>query len=154
MKCPFCKKDTDTRVIESRSIDNDTGIRRRRECMSCKKRFTTHERIKEWDLLVVKRNKTREAFNRDKIESGIFRAFEKRKTSSPTLEALIDTIEQELRESFPKEVPSKEIGHLILQKIKQIDEVAYIRFASVYRKFEDANQFIEEIKTIRMEEKK
>ena len=151
MQCPFCNKDTDSRVIESRSIDNNSGIRRRRECLSCRKRFTTFERIKEWGYMVIKRDNTRELFNNEKIKSGIFRAFEKRTIESEKLEKMAYSIEQELREKYPKEVPSREIGNLILLETLKIDEVAYIRFASVYRKFEDVNQFLEEIKQIKGE---
>ena len=151
MQCPFCNKDTDSRVVESRSIDNNSGVRRRRECLSCRKRFTTFERIKEWGYMVIKRDNTRELFNNEKIKAGIFRAFEKRTIESEKLEKMAYSIEQELREKYPKEVPSREIGNLILLETLKIDEVAYIRFASVYRKFEDVNQFLEEIKQIKGE---
>lgn len=148
MQCPFCHQDTDSRVVESRAIDDNTGIRRRRECLSCQKRFTTYERIKEWEYMVVKKDNTRELFDTDKLKSGVFRAFEKRSSSREQLEDLIHSIEQEIRDQHPKEVSSRDIGELILLKIKNVDEVAYVRFASVYREFDDVSQFLEEIKTI------
>ena len=149
MQCPFCNKDTDSRVIESRSIDNNSGIRRRRECLFCGKRFTTFERVREWGYMVVKRDNTRELFDNEKIKAGIFRAFKKRAVESKALEKMSYSIEQELREKYPKEVFSSEIGKLILLEILKKDEVAYIRFASVYRKFEDVSQFLEEINQLK-----
>ncbi len=152
MQCPFCNKDTDSRVIESRSIDSNSEIRRRRKCLSCKKRFTTFEHIKKWGYMVIKRDNTRELFNTEKIKAGIFRAFEKRTVENEKLENMAHSIKQELIEKYTKEVPSREIGNLILLKILKVDEVAYVRFASVYRQFNDINQFIAEVNKINKKE--
>ncbi|MDW7674441.1 MAG: transcriptional regulator NrdR [Bacillota bacterium] len=140
MRCPSCKNE-DTRVIESRSSEDGSAIRRRRKCPDCNKRFTTFERIE--DQLVIKKNGTKEAFNRGKILVGILRACEKRPISMEKVEAAVDQIEDKLRSDYEKEVSVEVIGQLVMDQLKGLDQVAYVRFASVYRQFEDVTNFIE-----------
>lgn len=140
MKCMFCGNDED-KVIDSRIINDGLSIRRRRECLRCKKRFTTFETIETTPILVIKANNTREPFSRDKIKAGIIKACEKRPISSLQIDELIDEIEKEIQNSLKGEVESKVIGELVMNKLKNLDEIAYIRFASVYRKFTDATNF-------------
>ncbi|MFC1596147.1 transcriptional regulator NrdR [Candidatus Margulisiibacteriota bacterium] len=147
MKCPYCS-DTQIRVTESRSVDNDSAIRRRRECEVCKKRFTTYERVKELDLLVVKNDGRREPFDREKLKSGITKACEKRPISADTIDELLRVVEAPLREGTDKEITTSVIGARIMEELHKIDQVAYVRFASVYRQFKDVNEFLEEIKKI------
>ena len=144
MKCPFCDN-PDTKVIDSRPADDGERIRRRRECLSCKKRFTTHEVIESVPIIVVKRDKSREVFDRAKLTGGILRACEKRPVSLEQIESVVDSIESSLQSSLDREVTSQSIGELAMEKLKDVDEVAYVRFASVYRSFKDINTFMEEL---------
>ena len=145
MKCPFCGHIED-KVIDSRSSNEDKSVRRRRECMKCKRRFTTYEYIEEIPLMVIKKDGRREAFDRNKMISGILKACEKRPVSLEKVEALVDKVEKDLRESFDKEVKVQEVGELVMENLHHLDEVAYVRFASVYRQFKDINQFMKELK--------
>ena len=144
MKCPFCNA-SDTKVIDSRPTDEGQRIRRRRECLSCGKRFTTYEIIESLPIIVIKKDKSRETFNRDKLMTGLLRACEKRPVSIDTLDNMIDEIETTLQNSLDREVSSEKIGQLVMEKLKKIDEVAYVRFASVYRQFKDINTFMREL---------
>lgn len=147
MKCPFCSY-TESKVIDSRSSDDGDRIRRRRECLSCGTRFTTYETIETTPLMVIKRDQSRQPFDKKKLLSGLMRACEKRPVSYETLERLVDQIEHTLKNSFVKEVSSQEIGELTLQKLKDVDLVAYVRFASVYRDFGDLDSFMSELKKL------
>ena len=147
MKCPFCSH-TEDKVIDSRSSNEDKSVRRRRECLKCKKRFTTYEYIEEVPLMVIKKDGRREAFDRNKIISGILKACEKRPVSMEKVEATVDRVEKELQKSFDKEVKAQVIGELVMDHLHKIDEVAYVRFASVYRQFKDINQFMRELKDL------
>ena len=138
MKCPFCSFE-ESKVIDSRPTDEGQRIRRRRECLSCGKRFTTYEIIESLPIIVIKKDKSRETFNRDKLMTGLLRACEKRPVSIDTLDNMIDEIETTLQNSLDREVSSEKIGQLVMEKLKKIDEVAYVRFASVYRQFKDIN---------------
>ena len=144
MKFPFCGHD-ESKVIYSRPADDGERIRRRRECLSCKKRFTTHEVIESVPIIVVKRDKSREVFDRAKLTGGILRACEKRPVSLEQIESVVDSIESSLQSSLDREVTSQSIGELAMEKLKDVDEVAYVRFASVYRSFKDINTFMEEL---------
>ncbi|HOD02557.1 MAG: Transcriptional repressor NrdR [Firmicutes bacterium ADurb.Bin300] len=150
MKCPFCGFE-ESKVIDSRPTDEGERIRRRRECISCAKRFTTYEIIETVPIVVVKRDKSRQVFDRDKILGGMLRACEKRQVSIDTIEKAIDQIEMELQNSLDREVNSTRIGELVMQKLKEIDEVAYVRFASVYRQFKDINTFRDELNKLLLE---
>ena len=150
MKCPFCGYE-ESKVIDSRPTDEGERIRRRRECIKCAKRFTTYEIIETVPIVVVKRDKSREVFDRDKILGGMMRACEKRPVSIDTIERAIDEIEGELQNSLDREVTSAHIGELVMQKLKEIDEVAYVRFASVYRQFKDINTFRDELNKLLMD---
>jgi transcriptional repressor NrdR len=145
LKCPYCNGE-ESKVVDSRATEDDGSIRRRRECLNCSKRYTTYEKIENIQIFVIKRNLTREVFDRDKIISGVIRACEKRPVSRLDIENLVNSIEKRLNNTMTSEIGSEEIGELILEKLRDMDEVAYIRFASVYRKFDDINSFIEEIK--------
>lgn len=147
MKCPYCNSDG-TRVIDSRPVDDNTAIRRRRLCDSCGKRFTTYERVERIPLIVIKKDNTREAYDRSKIESGILRACHKRPVSVSQIKALVDDLENELYYREEQEIPSSEIGEFVMDKLKNLDAVAYVRFASVYREFKDVNTFVNELKKI------
>ena len=147
MKCPFCGHIED-KVIDSRSSNEDRSVRRRRECMKCKKRFTTYEYIEEVPLMVIKKDGRREAFDRNKIISGILKACEKRPVSVEKVETVVERIEKELQKSFDKEVKAQVLGELVMEHLHKIDEVAYVRFASVYRQFKDINQFMKELKDL------
>ena len=147
MKCPFCSH-TEDKVIDSRSSNEDKSVRRRRECLKCKKRFTTYEYIEEVPLMVIKKDGRRESFDRNKIISGILKACEKRPVSMEKVEAVVDKVEKELQKSFDKEVKAQVIGELVMDYLHKIDEVAYVRFASVYRQFKDINQFMKELKDL------
>lgn len=140
MKCPFCTSD-DTQVLESRAVDDGLGIRRRRECMSCKKRFTTRERIKRSYLWVIKKNGNRELFEREKIKRGMLRAIEKRPVTLDLIDEMVDDIEREMLNKESEEVPSSLIGKEILKRLKKTDKVAWLRFASVYMEFKDLEDF-------------
>ena len=144
MKCPFCGYE-ESKVIDSRPTDEGERIRRRRECLNCAKRFTTYELIESLPIIVIKRDKSRETFNRDKLMTGMLRACEKRPVSIDTLEKAIDSIETVIQNSIDREVTSERIGELTMEKLKEIDEVAYVRFASVYRQFKDINTFMNEL---------
>ncbi len=147
MKCPFCGFIED-KVIDSRSSNEDKSVRRRRECMKCKRRFTTYEYIEEIPLMVIKKDGRREAFDRNKIISGILKACEKRPVSMEKVEAVVDKVEKELQKSFDKEVKAQVVGELVMDYLHKLDEVAYVRFASVYRQFKDINQFMKELKDL------
>ncbi|MFC1478288.1 transcriptional regulator NrdR [Candidatus Margulisiibacteriota bacterium] len=147
MKCPYCS-DTQIRVTESRTVENESAIRRRRECEICFKRFTTYERIKELDLLVVKNDGRREPFDREKLKTGITKACEKRPISVETIEEVLRNVEVPLRESTEKEVLSATIGERVMDELHKVDHIAFVRFASVYRQFKDVNEFLSEIKKI------
>lgn len=147
MKCPYCGT-TDSKVIDSRPADDCARIRRRRECLACQKRFTTYEIVETVPLMVVKKDKSREAFDREKLLSGLLRASYKRPVSYQMLETIVDNIEQQLLSSYEREVTSMAVGELAMAELKQIDEVAYVRFASVYRQFSDINTFMDELKTL------
>lgn len=144
MKCPFCGYE-ESKVIDSRPTDEGERIRRRRECLQCAKRFTTYELIESLPIIVIKKDKSRETFNREKLLNGLLRACEKRPVSLETLEKMIDEIETGIQNSLDREVSSEHIGELVMEKLKRIDEVAYVRFASVYRQFKDINTFMEEL---------
>lgn len=152
MKCPFCGY-TESKVIDSRPTDESERIRRRRECMSCSKRFTTYEIIESVPVIVVKRDKSREAFNREKLFNGMLRACEKRPVSVEDLEKAVNEIETDIQNSLDREVTSVHIGELAMEKLKDLDEVAYVRFASVYRQFKDINTFMDELAKLLGEKK-
>lgn len=147
MKCPYCGA-VDSKVIDSRPADDSARIRRRRECLSCAKRFTTYEIVETVALMVVKKDKSREAFDREKLLQGLMRASYKRPVSYQQLEDIVDSIEQALLSGYDREVSSREVGELAMARLKQVDEVAYVRFASVYRQFSDINTFMDELKTL------
>ena len=151
MKCPFCGFE-ESKVIDSRPTDEGERIRRRRECMSCAKRFTTYEIIESVPVVVVKKDKSREVFDRDKLFNGIMRACEKRPVSVEVIVRVVDEIEAELQNSLDREVTSVHIGELVMDKLKDIDEVAYVRFESVYRQFKDINTFMDELKKLLVED--
>lgn len=144
MKCPFCGYE-ESKVIDSRPTDEGQRIRRRRECLQCAKRFTTYEIIESLPIIIIKKDKSRETFNRDKLMTGLLRACEKRPVSIDTLDTVIDEIETIIQNSLDREVSSERIGELVMEKLKKIDEVAYVRFASVYRQFKDINTFMSEL---------
>ncbi len=147
MKCPFCDH-ADTRVIDSRPTDEGQAIRRRRVCDSCKKRFTTYEKVEEIMFMVVKKDGSRELFNRSKVRNGIVNACKKRPITTDQIEKIVDDIERGLNNMMEKEISSTVIGEVILDNLKELDEVAYVRFASVYRQFEDVDTFIREIEKL------
>ena len=144
MRCPFCGFE-ESKVIDSRPTDENERIRRRRECLQCSKRFTTYETIEDVPIIVIKKDKSREVFDRNKILKGMLRACEKRSVTVSELEAAISEIEATLQSAIDREVTSARIGELIMEKLKEIDEVAYVRFASVYKEFDSAEAFREEI---------
>ena len=153
MRCPFCKQ-PDSRVIDSRAADEGTTIRRRRECSKCGRRFTTYEVVERLPLMVVKRDNRREPFSRDKLLTGIIRSCDKRDISMEQITNFVAEIEHEIRNRTEPEVPSEKIGEIVMERLKDFDEVAYIRFASVYRKFDDITNFIEELETLRAHHEK
>lgn len=144
MKCPYCGFD-ESRVIDSRPTEENNSIRRRRECIQCNSRFTTYERIEEVNLIVVKRDNNREAFNRDKIINGVIRACEKRPVTAEEIEGVALRVETKLSNLLKKEINSKDIGELVMDELKGLDEVAYVRFASVYKSFSDIDTFLDEL---------
>lgn len=150
MKCPYCGYE-ESKVIDSRPADDGERIRRRRECLGCGKRFTTHEVIETVPIIVVKRDRSREVFDRNKLLSGILRACEKRKVSIEQIEKMVDDIEMKLHNSLDREVTSQFIGELAMEELKKVDEVSYVRFASVYRQFKDINTFLEELNKLMSE---
>ncbi len=145
MKCPFCSSEN-TRVIDSRPADDNHAIRRRRLCDDCGKRFTTYEKVETIPLIVIKKDNNREQYDRSKIEAGVLRACHKRPISAEEITKLIDDVEVEIFSREVKEIPSSEIGEIVVDKIKDLDPVAYVRFASVYREFKDVNTFMNELK--------
>jgi len=145
VKCPYCKQDNN-RVIDSRASDDAFAIRRRRECNECGRRYTTYEKVEETMLRVIKKDGTREPFDRGKILSGLLKACEKRPVSTQELEETADRIERRCHETFDREIDSKAIGAFVMEELKRIDQVAYVRFASVYREFKDVAQFLDELK--------
>lgn len=144
MKCPYCNAQ-DTKVIDSRPADDNSSIRRRRQCEKCGKRFTTYEKLETMPLMVIKKDRFRETYDRSKIESGIIHSCHKRPVSTQQINAMIDEIENQIFNMEEKEVETTVIGELVMRKLKQLDEVAYVRFASVYREFKDVNTFMEEL---------
>ncbi len=151
MKCPFCG-DQESKVVDSRHSEDGLSIRRRRECLACQRRFTTYEFVESLPIIVVKRDGSRQSFDRNKILNSMVRAFDKRQVSLAELERITGEIEQSIQNSLEREVSTDRIGEMVMERIKPIDEVAYIRFASVYRRFQDVGSFINEIKTF-LEEK-
>ena len=147
MKCPFCSRDN-TRVIDSRPADDNSSIRRRRLCDSCQKRFTTYEKVETIPLIVIKKDNNREQYDRSKIEAGIMRACHKRPISVNEINKLVDDIETEIFNKEEKEIPSTVIGEIVMDRLKDLEAVAYVRFASVYREFKDINTFMDELKKI------
>ena len=152
MKCPFCSYE-ESKVIDSRPTDEGEKIRRRRECISCGKRFTTYEIIESVPIVVVKKDKSRQAFDRVKLFNGMLRACEKRPVSIEQMEKIVSDIEAELQNSLDREVTSVHIGELVMDRLKVLDEVAYVRFASVYRQFKDINTFMDELNTLLRKQK-
>ncbi len=147
MKCPFCNKDN-TRVIDSRPADDNNSIRRRRQCDECQRRFTTYEKVETIPLVVIKKDNNREPYDRSKIEAGVFRSCHKRPISVDRITALVDEVETAIFNREDKEIPSHVIGEIVMDKLKELDPVAYVRFASVYREFKDVNTFMDELKKI------
>lgn len=151
MRCPYCTH-IDSKVVDSRPTEDGEKIRRRRECLNCGRRFTTYEVIETTPLVVVKKDKSRQMFDRNKLLAGLLRACEKRPVSVDTLDRLVDSIEQGYANQLVKEVTSRELGEYVLKKLKELDKVAYIRFASVYRDFSDVETFMEELRKLQEEE--
>ena len=147
MKCPYCG-DQDSKVIDSRHSEDGASIRRRRECLACQKRFTTYETVESLPIIVVKKDGSRQSFDRTKILNGMVRACEKRPVSMAEMEAAVTDIEQVMQNSLEREISSSEIGVLVMERLKPLDEVAYVRFASVYRQFKDINSFMQELNKI------
>ena len=147
MKCPFCSYE-ESKVIDSRPTDEGERIRRRRECLNCQKRFTTYEKVETIPMIVIKKDNNRETYDRAKIEGGVFRACHKRPISAAQIEAMIDDVEACIFNKEEREISSEEIGELVMGKLKDLDSVAYVRFASVYREFKDVNTFMDELKKI------
>ena len=147
MKCPFCGDDN-TRVIDSRPADDNEAIRRRRQCDECGKRFTTYEKVETIPLIVIKKDKNRETYDRSKIESGVVRSCHKRPVSVDQIEACVDEIENKIFNLGVREIESEKIGEIVMDQIRDLDQVAYVRFASVYRQFKDADTFMSELKKL------
>ena len=147
MKCPFCSHEN-TRVIDSRPAEDNNSIRRRRVCDECGKRFTTYEKIETIPLIIIKKDNNREAYDRAKIEAGVLRACHKRPVSAQQITTLVDEVENEIFNREEREIPSGTIGELVMNKLKDLDAVAYVRFASVYREFKDINTFMDELKKV------
>ncbi len=147
MKCPFCGH-PDTSVIDSRPAEDNNSIRRRRVCSACDKRFTTYEKVETIPLIIIKKDKNRETYNRQKLESGVLRACHKRPVSAAQISNIVDEVETELFAREEKEIDSNVIGELVMNKLKDVDAVAYVRFASVYREFKDVNTFMDELKRV------
>ncbi|MBF0223988.1 MAG: transcriptional repressor NrdR [Desulfobacterales bacterium] len=153
MKCPFCGE-IETKVIDSRSNKDQSSIRRRRECLSCEKRFTTYEHVENLQVMIVKKDGRREAFNKEKIRSGLIKACEKRPVSMDAIDSIVSEIESDITEFPKKEFSSTYIGEKLMKKLRVLDEVAYVRFASVYREFKDASDFIDELKKFPKEKRR
>ena len=147
MKCPYCSCQED-KVIDSRPTDEGATIRRRRECLNCRKRFTTYEKVESLPIMVIKKDGSREPYDRDKVRKGVLRATEKRSVSADEIERILDSIEYHISNSLEREVTSEFIGELVMEKLRDLDEVAYVRFASVYRQFKDINTFMNELKKL------
>jgi len=147
MKCPFCS-DLENKVMDSRLTNDGLAVRRRRECLECKKRFTTYERVEEVNFLVVKKDGSKEVFDKGKLIHGMLKACEKRPITVDVIEGFISNLEREFQERGDKEITSTEIGERVIRKLYEVDEVAYVRFASVYRSFKDVNQFMDELKDL------
>lgn len=147
MKCPFCGDDN-TKVIDSRPADDNASIRRRRQCDACNKRFTTYEKIESIPLVVIKKDNIRETYDRTKIEKGVFRACHKRRISVEQINQLVDAVETAIFNLEEKEIKSSTIGEIVMDKLKELDDVAYVRFASVYREFKDVNTFMDELRNM------
>lgn len=145
MKCPFCNHDN-TRVVDSRPVDDNSAIRRRRMCDECGKRFTSYEKVESIPVIVIKKDQNREQYDRTKIEGGILRACHKRPISAQQIEDMVDSIEQEVFNRGEREIASDKIGEMVMERLKDVDAVAYVRFASVYREFKDVNTFMDELK--------
>jgi transcriptional repressor NrdR len=150
MNCPFCGH-PDNRVVDSRDVRSGSEIRRRRECAECDQRFTTYERVDELPTTVVKKDGRRESFDREKLLTGLLRACEKRPVPRRDLVAIVDSVESHLAAREVREISTEEIGNLVIEELRRLDQVAYVRFASVYRRFEDVNQFMDELKTLLMQ---
>ena len=147
MRCPFCNQDN-SKVVDSRPANDGTSIRRRRECLKCLKRFTTYETVERMPLMLVKRDGTRQPYDRQKLLGGLVKACEKRPVSLMQLEQIVDNVEQRVFSALESEVSSKTIGELVMEQLRSVDEVAYVRFASVYRQFKDINTFMDELNTL------
>lgn len=147
MRCPYCYYE-ESKVVDSRSTDDYTAIRRRRECLKCNKRYTTYEKVEDIPILVIKKDLTREAFNKEKIINGLIKACEKRSVSRNQMEQIAEAVEKNICNKMLTEIKSDILGEMIMDKLKDIDEVSYVRFASVYRQFKDVNTFMEEIKSL------
>ena len=152
MRCPYCNYN-ESKVIDSRPAEEGTTIRRRRECLACQKRFTTYEVMEHLPLVVIKRDGSRQSFDRSKVLNGMLRSCEKRPVPLASLEAIADEIEQELQNSFEREISTSAIGEMVMERLKDLDEVAYVRFASVYRQFKDINTFMDELAKLLGEKK-
>ena len=153
MKCPYCREQ-DNKVVDSRMTKEGNAVRRRRECLACQHRFTTYERIEEMPLVLIKKDGRRETFDRTKVLAGMQKACEKRNISINTLEAFVDELERELQEMGEKEIPASVVGGRVMSKLHELDDVAYVRFASVYREFKDINDFMDELKDLLASPKK
>lgn len=147
MKCPFCTE-IDNKVIDSRLSKDGNVIRRRRECIACNRRFTTYEHIEEIPVMIIKKDGRREVFNREKVRAGLQKACEKLDISMNTIEAFLDDLERDLKETGEKEIPASAIGEKVMAKLHHLNDIAYVRFASVYREFKDVNDFVSELKTL------
>jgi len=147
LKCPFCNFE-ESKVVDSRATEDNTTIRRRRECLKCSKRYTTYEKVEDIPILVVKRDLTRENFNKEKIINGLIIACQKRPVSREQIERISDDIEKVISNKMITEIETKQIGEMVMERLKPIDEISYVRFASVYREFKDINTFLEEIKNL------
>lgn len=152
MRCPYCESEN-SKVTDSRPTEENTAIRRRRKCLVCSKRFTTYEKIEEIPLMIIKKDKRRESYNRTKLLNGLLKACEKRPVSVDKLEEIVDDIEKQIYNEAQKEVSSDVIGELVMDKLKEVDDVAYVRFASVYRQFTDLQSYVEELSKLLKERK-
>ena len=147
MRCPFCNS-SDTKVTDSRDTDDGASIRRRRQCLLCNRRFTTYETVEQTPLRVIKKNGTRELFDKNKLRNCLIRACEKRNISTGQIEEIVNTVERTIRNELKQEVPTEVIGNLIMEELRKLDQVAYVRFASVYREFKDLDSFMSELETL------
>lgn len=152
MKCPYCSSES-TKVIDSRPSEENNAIRRRRQCESCERRFTTYEMVETIPLIVIKKDNSRESYSREKLLSGVIRSCHKLPVAMKDIEALVDDVENILYNSMKKEIPSTYIGNILMEKLKDLNEIAYVRFASIYREFKDVKNFMDELKTLIREKK-